>query len=155
MMDAAEATARTLGITPRRRRAYACAESSRLGKQAENGFPHQAGHLLGMANSPEASMARERQIACDTVGIATDYDCWRGDPIQHLCVAAIFECCRRTLVEARRLLKAVLAPPLTELERATGVALAESMLRPGCARRRAARMDGGAAAPRGAAALDL
>lgn len=131
LVDAAAAAAARLGITLHRGLTYACVEGPRLGTQAESHFMRQAGcHLVGMTNVPEVFLAREAQMAYATVGIATDYDCWLEDPSQHVSVAAIFERYGRALVEARRLLDALLAAPLPEPEREIRTALADAMLTP-------------------------
>jgi 5'-methylthioadenosine phosphorylase len=83
-----------------------------------------------MTNVPEVFLAREAQIAYATVGIVTDYDCWLDDPAQHVSVAAIFERYGRALVQARRLLDAVLAAPLPAPEPEIRSALAAAMLTP-------------------------
>ena len=71
-----------------------------------------------MTNIPEAFLAREAQICYATVGIVTDYDCWKEDPDQHASVSAIFERYGKTLVKARQLLDALLkqSPPVEEPE---------------------------------------
>jgi 5'-methylthioadenosine phosphorylase len=131
LVDACAAAARGLGITLHRGLTYACVEGPRLGTQAESHFLRQAGcHLVGMTNVPEVFLAREAQIAYATVGIATDYDCWLDDPAQHVSVAAIFERYGRALVEARRLLDALLAAPLPAPEPEIRSALASAMLTP-------------------------
>ncbi|MEM7602890.1 MAG: S-methyl-5'-thioadenosine phosphorylase, partial [Verrucomicrobiota bacterium] len=33
--------------------------------------------LIGMTNAPEAKLAREAEIALATLGMITDYDCWK------------------------------------------------------------------------------
>jgi 5'-methylthioadenosine phosphorylase len=131
LVDAACAAARSIGLPLHRGLTYACVEGPRLGTQAESHFLRQAGcHLVGMTNVPEVFLAREAQIAYATVGIATDYDCWLEDPSQHVSVAAIFERYGRALIEARRLLDALLAAPLPEPEAGIRSALADAMLTP-------------------------
>ncbi len=131
LVDAACAAARWIGLPLHRGLTYACVEGPRLGTQAESHFLRQAGcHLVGMTNVPEVFLAREAQMAYATVGIATDYDCWLEDPSQHVSVAAIFERYGHALVEARRLLDALLAAPLPEPEREIRSALADAMLTP-------------------------
>jgi len=43
-----------------------------------------------MTNVPEAFLAREAQMGYVTLAIATDYDCWREDPDEHVSVEAVF-----------------------------------------------------------------
>jgi 5'-methylthioadenosine phosphorylase len=39
------------------------------------------GHIIGMTNLPEAKLAREAEIACATLAMVTDYDCWKTDEL--------------------------------------------------------------------------
>lgn len=113
------AQAKQLGITLHTDLTYACVEGPRLGTRAESHFMRGAGcQLVGMTNIPEAFLAREAQICYATVGIVTDYDCWKEDPDQHASVSAIFERYAKTLVKARQLLDALLkqSPPVEEPE---------------------------------------
>lgn len=114
-----DAQAKQLGITLHTDLTYACVEGPRLGTRAESHFMRGAGcQLVGMTNIPEAFLAREAQICYATVGIVTDYDCWKEDPDQHASVSAIFERYAKTLVKARQLLDALLkqSPPVEEPE---------------------------------------
>ncbi len=72
---------------------YACVEGPRLGTKAESNFLRHAvkADVVGMTNVPEAFLAREAQIGYVTLAIATDYDCWREDPDEHVSVEAVFE----------------------------------------------------------------
>ena len=131
LVDAADAAARSLGITLHRGLTYACVEGPRLGTRAESHFLRQAGcHLVGMTNIPEVFLAREAQLAYATVGIVTDYDCWMADPERHVSVAAIFELYGSSLAKARRLLDGLLSQPLPEPEPAIRTALAAAMMTP-------------------------
>ena len=131
LVDAAEASAQSLGITLHRGLTYACVEGPRLGTRAESHFLRQAGcHLVGMTNIPEVFLAREAQLAYATVGIVTDYDCWMEDPARHVSVAGIFELYGASLVKARRLLDELLSRPLPQPEPAIRTALAAAMMSP-------------------------
>ncbi len=72
---------------------YACVEGPRLGTKAESFFLRDAvkADVVGMTNVPEAFLAREAQMGYVTLAIATDYDCWREDPNEHVSVEAVFE----------------------------------------------------------------
>ncbi len=72
---------------------YACVEGPRLGTKAESFFLRDAvkADVVGMTNVPEAFLAREAQMGYVTLAIATDYDCWREDPDEHVSVEAVFE----------------------------------------------------------------
>jgi 5'-methylthioadenosine phosphorylase len=112
-----DAQAKQLGITLHAGITYACVEGPRLGTRAESHFMRSVGcQLVGMTNIPEVFLAREAQICYATVGIVTDYDCWKEDPNQHVSISAIFELYAKTLVKARQLLDALLkqSPPAEE-----------------------------------------
>jgi 5'-methylthioadenosine phosphorylase len=114
-----DAQAKQLGITLHAGVTYACVEGPRLGTRAESHFMRSVGcQLVGMTNIPEVFLAREAQICYATVGIVTDYDCWKEDPNQHVSISAIFELYGKTLVKARQLLDALLkqSPPAEEPE---------------------------------------
>ncbi len=71
---------------------YACVEGPRLGTKAESFFLKNAvkADVVGMTNVPESFLAREAQMGYVTLAIATDYDCWREDPDEHVSVEAVF-----------------------------------------------------------------
>ncbi len=71
---------------------YACVEGPRLGTKAESNFLRSAvkADIVGMTNVPESFLAREAQMGYVTLAIATDYDCWREDPDEHVSVEAVF-----------------------------------------------------------------
>ena len=122
------------GLPLHRDRTYACVEGPRLGTRAESHFLRQAGcHLVGMTNVPEAFLAREAQMAYATLGIVTDYDCWKDDAREHVTVAAIFERYGRSLQAARALLAALLQTELPEADRSSRTALAGALLTPDAA----------------------
>jgi 5'-methylthioadenosine phosphorylase len=134
LVSAVQGAAGSLGLKLHRGLTYACVEGPRLGTRAESHFLRQANcHLVGMTNVPEAFLAREAQLAYATVGLVTDYDCWMDDPAQHVSVAAIFERYGQTLVQARRLLDAVLAAPLPKPEAEIRNALQSALLTPDAA----------------------
>ncbi len=122
------------GLKLHRDLTYACVEGPRLGTRAESHFLRQAGcHLVGMTNVPEAFLAREAQMAYATLGIVTDYDCWKDDAREHVTVAAIFERYGRSLQAARALLAALLQTELPEADRSSRTALAGALLTPDAA----------------------
>ncbi|MGJ8697294.1 MAG: S-methyl-5'-thioadenosine phosphorylase [Verrucomicrobiaceae bacterium] len=48
--------------------------------KAESHFYRHFGYdIIGMTNLPEAKLAREAEIALATLGMVTDYDCWREE----------------------------------------------------------------------------
>ncbi|MEO7337690.1 MAG: S-methyl-5'-thioinosine phosphorylase, partial [Caldimonas sp.] len=111
--------ARATGTTLHRDVTYACVEGPRLGTRAESLFLRQAGcHVVGMTNVPEVFLAREAQLCYATIGIATDYDCWKEDASHHVTVSAILASYRESIERATALLEALvtLPPPVEEIE---------------------------------------
>ena len=84
--------AKDFDITLHSDKTYACVEGPRLGTKAESNFLRGAAgcDIVGMTNVPEAFLAREAQMGYVTLAIATDYDCWREDPDEHVSVEAVF-----------------------------------------------------------------
>ena len=84
--------AKEFDITLHSDKTYACVEGPRLGTKAESNFLRGAAgcDIVGMTNVPEAFLAREAQMGYVTLAIATDYDCWREDPDEHVSVEAVF-----------------------------------------------------------------
>ncbi|OIN86509.1 MAG: methylthioadenosine phosphorylase [Alphaproteobacteria bacterium CG1_02_46_17] len=96
---------------------YICVDGPRLGTQAESHFFRQiGGDLVGMTNVPEVFLAREAQICYATVGIATDYDCWKEDPADHADTATIIARYGASLVKANAMLKSFLEAPLPKAD---------------------------------------
>lgn len=61
-----------------RDKTYICVEGPRLGTRAESHwFRSMGADVIGMTNVPEAFLAREAQICYASIGIVTDYDCWK------------------------------------------------------------------------------
>ncbi|HEY0859204.1 MAG TPA: S-methyl-5'-thioinosine phosphorylase [Albitalea sp.] len=131
MIDWVAGVAAAQGITLHRDVTYACVEGPRLGTRAESLMMQRNGcHLVGMTNVPEVFLAREAQMAYATVGIVTDYDCWKDDPSQHVTVASIFELYGRSLERAKALLDAVLKTPLPPEEPEIRGALQHALMTP-------------------------
>ncbi len=131
MIDWVAVTAAAQGITLHRDVTYACVEGPRLGTRAESLMMQRNGcHLVGMTNVPEVFLAREAQMAYATVGIVTDYDCWKDDPSQHVTVASIFELYGRSLERAKALLDALLKIPLPPEEPEIRSALQHALMTP-------------------------
>ena len=108
---------------------YVCVDGPRLGTRAESHFFRQfGGDLVGMTNVPEVFLAREAQIAYATVGIATDYDCWKDNPADHADTATIIARYGASLQKANTLLKdflehAVPEPSMTSRESLKGAVM--------------------------------
>ena len=131
LIDWVAAQAAAMGLRLHRDLTYACVEGPRLGTRAESQFLRQAGcHLVGMTNVPEVFLAREAQLAYATIGIVTDYDCWKIDPDEHVSVSAIFERYGRSLVAARELLGRLMEGPLPLADAQSREGLKHAMLTP-------------------------
>ena len=92
-----------------RGKTYACVEGPRLGTRAESFFFRNAGcDLVGMTNIPEAFLAKEAQLAYVTLAVATDYDCWKDDPEEHVTVEQVMERYGESLGRVKRVLRSYL-----------------------------------------------
>lgn len=57
---------------------YVCMDGPAFSTRAESNAYRQLGFdIIGMTNLPEAKLAREAEIALATLGMVTDYDCWK------------------------------------------------------------------------------
>ncbi|PCI55877.1 MAG: 5'-methylthioadenosine phosphorylase [Alphaproteobacteria bacterium] len=95
---------------------YACVEGPRLGTKAESNFLRGAAgcDIVGMTNVPEAFLAREAQMGYVTLAIATDYDCWREDPDEHVSVEAVFAVYFENIGKIKQLILKVLENGISE-----------------------------------------
>lgn len=88
---------------------YAGVDGPRLGTRAESLFLRGAGcDLVGMTNVPEAFLAREAQLCYATLGVVTDFDCWRDDRSEHVSVEQVISRYGESLVRAKALLAKLL-----------------------------------------------
>ena len=57
---------------------YVCMDGPAFSTKSESHYYRHLGFdIIGMTNLPEAKLAREAEIALATLGMVTDYDCWR------------------------------------------------------------------------------
>ncbi len=57
---------------------YVCMDGPAFSTKAESHYYRHFGYdIIGMTNLPEAKLAREAEMALATLGMVTDYDCWR------------------------------------------------------------------------------
>lgn len=57
---------------------YVCMDGPVFSTKAESHYYRHFGFdIIGMTNLPEAKLAREAEMALATLGMVTDYDCWR------------------------------------------------------------------------------
>lgn len=106
----------TLGISLHSDKTYACVEGPRLGTKAESFFLRGAAgcDVVGMTNVPEAFLAREAQMGYVTLAIATDYDCWREDPDEHVSVEAVFAVYNENIGKIKKLVLQLLENGISE-----------------------------------------
>lgn len=95
---------------------YACVEGPRLGTKAESNFLRGAvkADVVGMTNVPESFLAREAQMGYVTLAIATDYDCWREDPDEHVSVEAVFAVYNENIGKIKKLVLRILENGISE-----------------------------------------
>jgi 5'-methylthioadenosine phosphorylase len=105
------AAARAAGATTAERGTYLAMEGPQFSSRAESALYRAWGcDVIGMTAMPEAKLAREAELPYALVGMVTDYDCWRDEPVE---VAAIIaqlganaDVARRLVAELARALPA-------------------------------------------------
>ncbi|MCH2037452.1 MAG: S-methyl-5'-thioadenosine phosphorylase [Rickettsiales bacterium] len=108
---------------------YACVDGPRLGTKAESFFLIQAGcDVVGMTNVPEVFLAREAQICYATLGIVTDYDCWKDNPGEHVTVEAVIQRYGSSLAHAKSILQYLLQSELPNIDETYRKSLACAVL---------------------------
>ncbi len=122
--------AKTININIHQEQTYAAVDGPRLGTKAESLFLRNAAgcDLVGMTNVPEAFLAREAQISYCTIAIATDYDCWKDDPDEHVTVEKVIQRYGASLAKAQNVLLAYLSSPPTECTDGCRTSLASALL---------------------------
>ncbi len=111
---------------------YACVEGPRLGTKAESNFLRNAvkADVVGMTNVPEAFLAREAQMGYVTLAIATDYDCWREDPNEHVSVEAVFAVYNENIGKIKTLVLKILENGISETPNNIRTALNGAVMTP-------------------------
>lgn len=111
---------------------YACVEGPRLGTKAESLFLRGAAgcDVVGMTNVPEAFLAREAQMGYVTLAIATDYDCWRDSPDEHVSVEAVFAVYAENIGKVKALILKLLENGISETPKAVRTALNGAVMTP-------------------------
>ena len=95
---------------------YLAMEGPQFSTRAESELYRQWGcHVIGMTNMPEAKLAREAELPYASVGMVTDYDCWRADTAA-VEVTNVLEVLQANAAKARETVArlAVLLPPVRE-----------------------------------------
>lgn len=83
---------------------YICIDGPQFSTRAESNLYRQWGaDIIGMTNMPEAKLAREAELPYATIGMVTDYDCWR-DASGHVEVADILSVMASNTSKARTLI---------------------------------------------------
>ena len=108
--------AKDIGLSLHSDKTYACVEGPRLGTKAESFFLRSAANcdVVGMTNVPEAFLAREAQMGYVTLAIATDYDCWREDPDEHVSMEAVFAVYNENIGKVKQLVLKLLENGVSE-----------------------------------------
>lgn len=104
---------RELGIPHTNGGTYICMEGPAFSTRAESfAYRQIGGSIIGMTNLPEAKLAREAEIAMATLGMVTDYDCWRTDEAA-VTVGSLMDHLAANVIASRRILEhAIPAIPL-------------------------------------------
>ncbi len=73
-------SARKVGVTAHNGGTYVNMDGPAFSTRAESELNRRHGFdVIGMTNLPEAKLAREAEIALATMGMITDYDCWKEE----------------------------------------------------------------------------
>tara|TARA_R110001592_G_scaffold27763_26_gene102957 strand:+ start:15662 stop:16510 length:849 start_codon:yes stop_codon:yes gene_type:complete len=121
-----------IGLSLHSDKAYACVEGPRLGTKAESLFLRGAAgcDVVGMTNVPEAFLAREAQMGYVTLAIATDYDCWREDPDEHVSVEAVFAVYYENIGKIKKIVLKLLENGISETPEKIRTALQGAVMTP-------------------------
>lgn len=86
---------------------YLAIEGPQLSTRAESRLYQAWGcDVIGMTNMPEARLAREAELSYATIGMVTDYDCWRAGQVD---ISEILRVMNDNVAGVRRLLARTLA----------------------------------------------
>jgi len=124
--------ANDIGISLHSDKVYACVEGPRLGTKAESFFLKNAvkADIVGMTNLPEAFLAREAQMGYVTLAIATDYDCWREDPDEHVSVEAVFAVYYENIGKIKKIILKLLENGISDTPENIRTALSGAVMTP-------------------------
>jgi 5'-methylthioadenosine phosphorylase len=90
-------------------RTYVCIEGPQFGTRAESAIMRGWGaDVVGMTSQPEARLAREAELCYATLGLTTDYDCWRTRT-DEVTVTDALAVLRANVEKARRVLAHTIA----------------------------------------------
>lgn len=94
-----------IGITNHFGGTYVCMEGPAFSTKAESETYRKLGFsIIGMTAIPEAKLAREAEICYATVGLVTDYDCWKehGEDVS---AGAVVEVVHANVANVKKLVK--------------------------------------------------
>lgn len=87
--------------------ALVCIEGPRFSSRAESyGYRRDEAVIIGMTAMPEASLAREAEIAYATLAFVTDYDCWKEET-EPVTVEAVMAVLSKNVEASKRIAKAI------------------------------------------------
>lgn len=87
--------------------ALVCIEGPRFSSRAEShSYRRKEAMIIGMTAMPEASLAREAEIAYATLAFVTDYDCWREET-EAVTVEAVMAVLNKNVEASKRIAKAI------------------------------------------------
>ena len=101
----ASETARDIGLEIAQGKTYVCVEGPRFSTRAESRLFRTFADIIGMTASPEAPLARERQICYLPVCMVTDYDVWADRPVE---AADVVRTLNSNISRVRELLQAMI-----------------------------------------------
>jgi len=123
--------AESIGQPIHRDKTYACVEGPRLGTRAESFWLRGAGaDLVGMTNVPEAFLALEAQLGYCVITVATDYDCWLDDPLQHVSVEQVIGQFKESLGKVQQVIAKAVAEYEEDESRPCRQALSAAVVTP-------------------------
>lgn len=109
LAGAIEASCKALSIAHHRGGTYLAIDGPQFSSRAESLLYKSWGaDVIGMTNMPEAKLAREAELPYASVGMVTDYDCWR-EGAAAVDVASVLDVMRRNTEAARRLIADLVA----------------------------------------------
>ncbi len=87
---------------------YVCVEGPRFSTRAESQlFRSWGAHIIGMTAMPEASLAREAELAYGTLAFVTDYDCWHESE-EDVSVESVMAVLKKNVICAKHIISKVI-----------------------------------------------
>jgi 5'-methylthioadenosine phosphorylase len=85
---------------------YVCIEGPQFSTKAESNVHRMLGFdIIGMTALPEAKLAREAEICYATIATVTDYDVWKGEPVD---VAKVLENAAKNEERVKNILRSLI-----------------------------------------------